>query len=128
MGRQTKLTFELINQAKKLISAGNHTKTVCEYLGIGESTWYRWLDKGREHKGDLCEQLLKAVKSADATAEMRAVTGIMAAGKNNWQALAWFLERKYPDRWGKKKHEEEGIENINKLARVVGGVVKTRSR
>ena len=34
--------------------------------------------------------------------ELRAAQGIMRAGDVDWKAWAWFLERRYPKRWGRK--------------------------
>lgn len=47
---------------------------------------------------------MEAVKRSETTAEIGAVAGILSAGREgNWQALAWFLERKYSERWGRKE-------------------------
>jgi hypothetical protein len=43
-----------------------------------------------------------------AEAEMRDVALIAQAAKENWQAAAWRLERKYPARWGRTQHEVTG--------------------
>lgn len=41
---------------------------------------------------------------ARAEAEVRAITQIQrAAHEGNWQAAGWFLERSYPDRWGRRE-------------------------
>ena len=29
-----------------------------------------------------------------------------AAGEGSWQAAAWRLERKFPERWGRREHHE----------------------
>jgi len=39
------------------------------------------------------------VRAAMAEGEAMHVARITAAGKNNWRASAWLLERMYPDRW-----------------------------
>jgi hypothetical protein len=100
-GRKSKLTPELIKQAAQLLSAGNYVNVVCQYLGIHESTWYKWLAEGEESPSGLKREFCEAVKEASAGSEIRAITGILSAGKHSWQALAWFLERRYPDRWGR---------------------------
>ena len=101
MGRRLKLTPELIEQAAKLIAGGNYASTVLQMLGVGESTWYRWLEKGRDSKGrSIYREFWESIQKAEAAAEARAVSGVMAAGRRNWTAYAWYLERKFPDRWG----------------------------
>lgn len=115
-GRKLKLNQEIIEKTVRLLSAGNYANTVCDYLGIGETTYYRWLQEGEkfsENKDRIKDKdkLLKiefyeSVKRANATAEIRAVSGILTAGEENWTALAWFLERKFSDRWSKKEKIE----------------------
>lgn len=110
MGRRTKLTPELIEQAAKLISHGNYAQTVFQMLGIPESTWYGWLQRGREsERRNVYSEFSEAVKKAEAAAELRAVSGIVAAGRRNWTAFAWYLERKYPDRWGRRDKIQQEI-------------------
>lgn len=48
----------------------------------------------------------EAIKKAEAVAEAKRIQMITEASETNWQAAAWYLERRYPDRWGKQsKHE-----------------------
>ena len=110
MGRRLKLTPELIEQAAKLIAGGNYASTVFQMLGVGESTWYRWLEKGRDSKGrSIYREFWESIQKAEAAAELRAVSGIVAAGRRNWTAFAWYLERKYPDRWGRRDKIQQEI-------------------
>lgn len=99
-----KLNEKLIEEAAKLIKSGNYASVVCKYFGIDESTWYRWLEKGERIKNEnnIYRKFFNAIKKAEATAEGRNVAIIQDAAQTTWQAAAWYLERKYPDRWGKK--------------------------
>lgn len=121
------MTPELITHAAQLVSAGNYIATVCKYLDIDESTWYRWMQKGQRQKEGLFYEFYKDIKKAEAAAEMRAVTGIVAAGKVSWQALAWYLERKYPKRWGKREQIDlDGKDILGKLATALEKSIKER--
>jgi len=100
-GRRTILTPEIIKQAVALISVGNYACTVAAYLGIHQSTWFNWLAKGEKARDGIYKEFVDAIKKAEAVPEIRAVTGIVDAAKENWQAWAWFLERKHKDRWGR---------------------------
>ena len=105
MGRKTKLTPELIEQAVKLIEAGNYQIHVAQALGISKETWFRWLREGEqsEDENGLKKQFYDSVKKAEAKAVARNVALIQrAAQEGNWQAAAWWLERRYPEEWGKK--------------------------
>lgn len=120
-GRKTKLTKELIKEAEKLLRAGNYAVTVCEYLGIHESTWYKWLQEGATANQGLKRELFESVKKAESTAEIRNVNIIQKAAEDDWRAAMTYLERKFPDRWGRKERVEASIEHSGKN----GGPIKT---
>jgi len=101
MARKQKLTKELIKKAEIYLKAGNYDKTVCEFLQIHPSSWYRWLQEGEQATRGLKKEFYDTVKKSRASAEISAVTGILNAGKENWTALAWFLERRFKDNWRK---------------------------
>ena len=102
-GRKTKLTRAKINEAANLVKSGNYAVIVCQYLGIHESTYYDWINRGKddEQSGErtLYSEFSKAIKSAEAEAEVRNVAIIQKAAKDTWQAAAWYLERKHKSRW-----------------------------
>jgi len=56
---------------------------------------------------------LYAVEKAQAGAEMTSIALINRASEMQWQAAAWRLERKHPDRWGRKTvpDEEQKLRN-----------------
>jgi len=105
MGRKTKLTPELIKNADKLLKAGNYNLTVCEYLNIHPSTWYKWMQDGEKARNGIKKEFFDTVKRAEAEAEVRLLTDLQKIAKeqNSWQGIAWMLERKYPERWGRKE-------------------------
>lgn len=51
-------------------------------------------------------EFFESVKKAEAQAVARNVAVIQSAAKDSWQAAAWWLERKYPQEWGKKDRLE----------------------
>lgn len=100
--------------ASELIRAGNYYKHVAQYLGIAESTFYRWLQEGEKAKHGLKREFFEAIKKAEAEAIARNVALIQkSAQEGNWQAAAWWLERRYPEEWGRKDkmdiHTEGGL-------------------
>ena len=67
------------------------------------------MKKGESTSSGAYVEFLEAVKKAEAEAEALRVSRISKAGKEgNWQADAWYLERRYPDRWGKRVQEVTG--------------------
>lgn len=114
MSKKTKLTDDMINNISKLLAAGNYITTVCEYLNIGQSTYFKWMSNGEkfvENKDKIKDttkiqeiKLYEAVQKANASAEIRAVNEILT--DESWQSKAWYLERRFGDRWGRKEKIE----------------------
>ncbi len=90
-----KYTPELVNQLIEYIKAGNYIQTACDVVGISKETFYKWI----KNKSDFSD----AIKKAEAQAIARNLTIIQIAAKKNWQAAAWFLERKDYQNWGRKE-------------------------
>ena len=109
-----KISKEKINQIVEAVRAGNFIETAAAFAGLSKQTLYNWLKEGarerdRRESGekpdrtkDLYVQLSLQIEQAMAEAEMRDVEIITRAAEQQWQAAAWRLERKYPDRWGRK--------------------------
>jgi len=125
-GRYTKLTKELVKDFCKVIEEGNTFKTACGIVGIDESTFYKWkkfyveLEKGRSYdevkeelKININTQMLsdffKSIKKSEAEAKRRNVLIIQTKAKENWQASAWWLERRYPDEYGRRDRVDANI-------------------
>ena len=99
----TKLTKELCDEICSYIEMGNYISRCCEAVGISNSTYRNWKKKGE--KGiEPYASFLKRVQKVEAKAEM-VHTGIIhdVAEGGNWLASAWLLERKYPNRFGKRE-------------------------
>ena len=107
MPAKSKLTRELIEKAVKIIERGNYDKVAIDILGINKGTWYAWMKQGEidANKGvnSLKAEFFNSIKKAEAAAIDRNLSIIQkAAMEGNWQASAWYLERKYPEQWGKR--------------------------
>lgn len=132
-GRPSKLTPEIQEEILRVIKSGNYIETACAYVGINKTTFYDWLKKGAREKERVAQNprarvrkdlqkyvdFSNAVDKALAQAEIRDVAIIGKAAEENWQAAAWRLERKFPDRWGRK--EKYSLEHSGKD----GGPIET---
>lgn len=105
MARPTKLTTELQKQICTLLSGGNFVETVCDLVGISKDTFYEWVKRGdRGWKQDVdggYVEFSDAVKKAIAMVEVSSINDLRKGG-NGWQAKAWWLERRHPDKWGNR--------------------------
>jgi transposase len=98
-----KINKKLVQLAIDLVEQGLHTKHVAQALGISRQTFYNWLRKGEQTQKGLEYELYKGVQQAEARAIARNIAIIQKAAQDgNWQAAAWWLERKYPEEWGRK--------------------------
>jgi hypothetical protein len=64
------------------------------------------MKRGNGQTKGIYRGFLNAIEKALADAEIRDILNIANAGKDNWQASAWRLERKFPQKWGRKKAED----------------------
>lgn len=76
--------------ALEMLRAGNTRSCVRTALKIPKTTWQRWLED---------DEWRDAVEAAEAEAVARNVAVIQKAAQSQWQAAAWWLERRYPDEW-----------------------------
>lgn len=94
-GRPTKYTPDTITKLITAIKLGAPYSHACNYAGISFETLNEW----RKDKPELSEQL----KEAEGAAVVQWLAKIeKAAQDGNWQAMAWKLERRYPESFGRK--------------------------
>lgn len=75
-GRQSKLTTKRKEQIIDLLSKGATDKDVCASVGIDESTFYLWLQDGRDKKTPAKIEFLDAVTRARAAARLVAIESV----------------------------------------------------
>ena len=101
-----KYSPELVEKIAGYIARGNFASVACAASGVSESVYYLWL------KDPDKLEFLEAIKEAEALAEINAVEKIQ--NDDSWQSKAWYLERKFKDRWSKSEtqnvnHNGEGM-------------------
>lgn len=80
-----------ITEICQYIEQGSNYEDAAALAGIGESTFYDW----KKEKPEFVE----ALKKAELKCKQRNIQVIQKAGKKNWTAAAWWLERKYPEQF-----------------------------
>lgn len=93
MGRPRSVTDAMRDTILKAVSLGLGRGTAAKIAGTSTSTIARECERNAQFR----EQLQKA----EAECESVAVQRIRNA--RAWQAAAWFLERKFPARWGRHR-------------------------
>lgn len=97
-GAREKLTQDGIKTALRLCKCGLPDCQIAAALGVKAQTFCLWRNHPKT-KNQI--QLSEAMKKADAEREAALVSRIMRASDDTWQAAAWLLERRYPDRYAK---------------------------
>jgi hypothetical protein len=124
MARPSKLTPEVEKKIIDAIRTGNYYEAACAYAGINYTTFYRWMEKGEKAKSGKFCKFCKAVKQAEGDAEARIVYQWASKTPEDWRAAQAFLERRYPERWGKKdivKHQGDNEKPITYTVKFVDG-------
>ncbi len=95
---------------KGALIAGNTYAAACRVARINQSTFYRWMKQGNSApEGTLARDFFEMVEDATTQAEHRNIMCIQkAAGKGNWQAAAWWLERRRPNDYGRRDTVQVG--------------------
>lgn len=126
MARRRKLTTELISKLVEAIQIGCTYKHACEYAGIADSTFYGWMENGRNLReksktqkikktNQIYIEFLETIEKAKAKNVIANLAIIQRAAKDkNWQAAAWILERRH----GMIRKEEEKIQTQINITQV----------
>lgn len=123
-GQPTKLLKPGVKErVLEYISKGNYIQTACLAAGIHPGTfgnWVRWAEEyelspgnGNESKKIFFE-FFTELKNAEAKAEAAILARIDEAGKypQYWASNAFRLERKSPERWGRRDVLEVGPSKV----------------
>lgn len=101
-GRPCLLDKQRKNRLLAAIQKGMPLKHAAMLAGISYDTLNRWRMRGEEKGAPLrFRQFCKALRRSQAVAMLRLVSRIQAAGKQDWRAAAWMLERRHTEDFGK---------------------------
>ncbi len=105
-GRPSKLTPEVAEKILQALRAANFRKVAAEYAGVTPRVLRMWLQRGKRSPKSRYGHFFRQVLEAEKAAEMRAVALIMKAAQEDARHAEWWLERKFPNRWGRKERHE----------------------
>ena len=88
-----KRTEKKIAELVAVVETGVSIESACAMVGIHRSTWYEWRER---------PEIEARLDRALAVAESRLLDSIREAGRDDWRASAWILERRYPETWSKR--------------------------
>ena len=135
-GRPSELTPEIQQKIVGAIMVNGYVETAAAFAGISKDTFYNWLKRGaRANRGrykEFSDAIGKAIAEAEVRMSMvvvkaangydviekRTVIGQDKEGKPvntvtessrhefNPQAAEWWLERRFPNHWGRREYVE----------------------
>ena len=117
-----------------------------ELAGLDRSTYYRWLKKGKDDRYPVHQRFRKAILRIQVKLEKEKLDIIRKVAQGGytvqegrvqvskkkgieievkvkkmmpcWQAAAWFLERRYPELYGRKRKLNSEDDEIEKAAQI----------
>ena len=105
----------MIEQFCDLLIQGQTIARAALLTGISESTIYRWLVLGKKEGAEaIYVELVERVREATECSEFELLQRLRKAGDKpeHWRAAAWMLERRFPERYGKKASDSPDFEKI----------------
>ncbi len=117
-----KLSDSMITALSEAIAKGNYLVTAANLAGITDETVRNWVDQsfadeelGLDETNSLYIRLRLALKKAEADAEAKLVNVVRESAEvdRNWIAGMTFLERRHPDRWGRRDRIQGGGNTYN---------------
>ena len=107
--RPEKISYELIALICENIARGFSYDKAAQNNGIAASTFFRWLRKGHEDGAEeIYKHFANEVKAASDFSEDEALQLIRSAATidRNWKAASWFLEKRFPEKYGKSSKDK----------------------
>lgn len=81
----------------RTLGAGCYRSTAAEAAGVSRKTLEGWIAAGEAGREPYAAWV-RELRAVEATIEEISLRTINASG--DWRAVAWFLERRWPRRWG----------------------------
>lgn len=101
MNRNSKYTPETIKRILDLLRTGVRLRVAATAAGISESTLFNWKNQYPEFADQ--------VEQAQAESCVFYLEIIRKAAETNWQAAAWFLERRFPDDFARPAVDRKSV-------------------
>lgn len=104
-GQPTKLTDALQISYLAALQRCFFVETAAAMVGVTRQVVNLWLRDGKKAKSGIYFDFFSAVQKTLANKEADIVDIISASANEEWQAAAWLLERRFPERWSSVTRE-----------------------
>ena len=106
MGRPSKYTEALAQQIFEYIRDGLTQEDAACLAGISDSTFHRW-----KHENEDFREAIKKAWIANKHEHIK----VVRAREKNWQASAWWLERRFQDEFALNRDKPVSDEELRKV-------------
>ena len=120
-----KLTPEVSEKICEALEKGHSIKGACGHVGIHETTYYNWYNRGKEAKSGKYKQFVCDVDNARAKATCKVEKVILDIIPESPQDAKWWLTKHAPDTYVDRQETRTQIEGkvetevtVNLLERV----------
>ena len=100
-GRPISLTEEVERRILAAIRRGNYIETACGLGGVHTDTYHDWMRRAKKGEQPF-KDFRDAIELALAEGEDHDLKRIDKAADKIWMAAAWRLERRMPDKYGRR--------------------------
>ena len=100
-GRRSKLTRKIIKSISTKVRKGSNFRAAALSSGVGESTFYSWLARGREETSGLYREFLESLEASSAQVEVEISESLLDIStiKSDGRVALEFLRRRNPTDW-----------------------------
>ena len=109
-GRPTLCTPEMVDALVVRVRAGVPIKRAVGAIGISESAFYKWMERGEAGESPYVELMERVTRARNQTAAAMAEVVVQAGLDGDVKAAQWYLERRDPQHWGKSA---DTVVNVN---------------
>ena len=113
MSRPEKITQVLTDSICEDIARGFSYEQAANRNGIAASTFFRWMQIGRKADAELLyREFARRVDEASDFSEAEALQLVRSSAivNRNWKASAWFLERRFHHKYGKRPSKSSNFD------------------
>ena len=104
MARPSLFTPETREKILSHLRNGNFRVPSVIASGVGVSTFYDWMERGKKEPDSEYGRFRNEVMEAEKVTETEIVQRVLEAGQNDPKHWIWWLERKHAERWSRDAH------------------------
>jgi hypothetical protein len=103
------LQDDLIETIAKLVVMGADPKAASATLGVTGDVYEEWMADGKENRRGKYRQrrFVLTMERSVAQFEVQGISKIRRSAEESWQAAAWLLERRLPEKYVRKSVSDQ---------------------